>query len=313
MVRTVNGVIFCLICMICFILFPCTSNASDISIVIDGEAINTGSWEVKPFIQNNRVMVPLRTVAEKLGAFVGWNYEQNFAHVIMNDHGIKALFILGVSECRLNANSICLDVPPYIKNGKTIVPLRTLAEILFCKVTWDEKSKTVLVSTAMPNSHNSPEWDQMYNVWQKHNGTNNNPYFKKFLFELYALANSSEKEGTISLETQGGVQFTMAVSENGNMISISHNVEKSSHSAEFISLRLLLGHENFIGNGDGLLFDMDAVRRKVIEGGGNVATDITATGETDKYSYIIKEYNQSGGYLGTCDLREVLIIRKTNG
>ena len=312
--RAVKGLILCLICMLCFTIFPCVSDASDnISIVIDGKLINTEVWEVKPFIQNNRVMVPLRTVAEALGAFVGWNNEQNFAHVIMNDHGIKAQFILDVSHCRLNSSSISLDVSPYIKNGKTIVSLRTLAEILFCEVTWDGKTKTVIISTAMPKDYNSSEWEQKYNMWQKHNGTINSPYFKEFLFKLYTLSNSSEKEGTIALETHEGLQFTMTVSENGNVISISHNAEDLSYTVEFISLRLLLGYENFIGNGDGLLFDMDAVRRKVIEGGGNVATDITATDETDKYSYTIKEYNQSGGYLGTCDLREVLIIRKTNG
>ena len=46
------------------------SSSSAISIYIDGQKL---TLDTKPVIENNRTLVPLRGVFEKLGAAVDWN------------------------------------------------------------------------------------------------------------------------------------------------------------------------------------------------------------------------------------------------
>lgn len=46
----------------------------------------------------------------------------------------------------LNGNEIKPDVPPVVKEGRTLVPVRALTEALGAAVQWNEKEQTVLVS-----------------------------------------------------------------------------------------------------------------------------------------------------------------------
>lgn len=65
-----------IICLFIFAtLFASASFAEDSSVglIIDGEVIDTGAWQVAPFISDGRTMVPLREVAELVGAKVGYN------------------------------------------------------------------------------------------------------------------------------------------------------------------------------------------------------------------------------------------------
>jgi len=39
-----------------------------------------------------------------------------------------------------------LDVPPFIKDGRTMVPLRFIAEEFGCRVEYEETTKTVFIS-----------------------------------------------------------------------------------------------------------------------------------------------------------------------
>ena len=39
-----------------------------------------------------------------------------------------------------------LDAPPYIEMGRTMVPVRFVAEALGANVDWQEKSRTVIIT-----------------------------------------------------------------------------------------------------------------------------------------------------------------------
>ena len=55
-------------------LFSYTAFASvNFELSANGSDIDTSSVPVKPYIQNESVMIPLRTVGKKLGYEVGWN------------------------------------------------------------------------------------------------------------------------------------------------------------------------------------------------------------------------------------------------
>ena len=109
-------------------------------------------------------------------------------------------------------------------------------------------------------------------------------------------------------------EIQISVDENSQSMHIVSNNSKLAGNIEEIVLNILVGFEDYASDyGDRLKFAISDSRRSAIDSKNNITADIEAKGETNKYSYTIKEYNQSGGYLGTCDLREILIIRKTNG
>lgn len=53
---------------------------------------------------------------------------------------------IGSKEITNNGAKKTMDVAPFIKDGRTFVPIRFVAEELGCKVDWDDKTKTVLIT-----------------------------------------------------------------------------------------------------------------------------------------------------------------------
>jgi hypothetical protein len=111
-----------------------------IKVFLDGEAMN---FEVPPFIEQERTMVPLRAIFEALGAVVKWNGETRTVTATREDLEIK-LVIDGPAY--KNGETVSLDVPAVIVNSRTFVPLRFVSEALGGTVTWDNTSKTVTIT-----------------------------------------------------------------------------------------------------------------------------------------------------------------------
>ncbi len=107
-----------------------TAAAASSQLKVDGMTVQT---DVKPEIKNNRTMVPLRVISENLGAKVHWSDGQ----VTLTKSEMKVSLKLNSSKAAINGKTVLLDAKPYLKNGRTIVPLRFLAETLGCKVHYD--------------------------------------------------------------------------------------------------------------------------------------------------------------------------------
>lgn len=62
---------------------------------------------------------------------------------------LKIILTVGSKDLEKYLNEdktiIKMDIAPYIKDGRTMIPIRYLAEALEMKVTWDEKTRTVLL------------------------------------------------------------------------------------------------------------------------------------------------------------------------
>lgn len=82
------------------------------------------SLEVAPKIIQNSTMVPLRFIAESLGAIIDWD-----------DTTQKVQIKLGNKSTTLT--------PSIIEEGRTLVPVRYISESLGAKVTWYEKAKRI--------------------------------------------------------------------------------------------------------------------------------------------------------------------------
>ncbi len=131
-----------------------TSAGENVNVIIDEDVL---SFDVAPQIINGRTMVPLRGIFEYFGAEVTWN--QNLQSIRSTLGNVSIFMQVGNQEAVINGNSVILDSPPIITNGRTLVPVRVIAEAFSAKVSWDGETKTVIIETPYPKSKNKPASD----------------------------------------------------------------------------------------------------------------------------------------------------------
>ena len=94
--------------------------------------------------KNNRILVPLRDLAEFIGCDVSWNSDTKTAYVSKDNNVIS--FKINSANYTVNDTVYAIDVPAEIFNGKTYIPLRTVGEALGMNVIYNEKNHTVTLS-----------------------------------------------------------------------------------------------------------------------------------------------------------------------
>jgi len=119
---------------------PLNLEARTIRILLDGAPMTV---EVAPVIRAGRVLVPFRALFEAFGATVGW---QEATETVTGQLGTTSIALrLNREEAVVNGRTVRLDVAPFVMAGRTLVPLRFVAENLGADVTWDESTYTVTV------------------------------------------------------------------------------------------------------------------------------------------------------------------------
>ena len=98
-------------------------------------------FDQQPIIENGRTLVPMRKIFETLGATVDWNGETQTITSTKGDTTI--ILTVGNKTAYKNGEAIELDVPAKIINGRTLVPVRFIAESLDITVEWDDYYKIV--------------------------------------------------------------------------------------------------------------------------------------------------------------------------
>jgi peptide/nickel transport system substrate-binding protein len=98
--------------------------------------------DVSPVIQDGRTLVPMRAIFEALGAQVYWDNPD-----IVRSYRREDVLVLqlGSRIAWVNGPSRQLDVAPIAISGRTMIPLRFVAEALGAKVEWIESTRTVTV------------------------------------------------------------------------------------------------------------------------------------------------------------------------
>lgn len=128
--------------VISFAFAPSTKAASAIKVEMDGDVIQFDQGAVSV---NGRTLVPMRTIFEELDSTVQWTAKTK---TITANRGTKKItLVVGSKNATVNGQKITLDVPPQIINGRTLVPLRFISEALGAKVDWNNKTKTVTITT----------------------------------------------------------------------------------------------------------------------------------------------------------------------
>lgn len=104
--------------------------------------------DVQPFFENGRTMVPFRTVAEALGAEVG--YDSGTVSASLDSTVCR--FAIGGDTLTVSdratgkvLKTVPLDASPIEKDGRTCVPVRFLAESLGLTVEWDDGAQCAVL------------------------------------------------------------------------------------------------------------------------------------------------------------------------
>lgn len=117
----------------------------DVSVQLNGKAL--AFTDAAPEITNGRTFLPFRAVLEAIGAEVG--YDAQTSTVSAKRDGVDLSMVLGQNTATVvedgQTRTMEMDVTPYVKNGRTYVPVRFVAESFGCSVGWDSDTSTVII------------------------------------------------------------------------------------------------------------------------------------------------------------------------
>ena len=97
-----------------------------------------------PVVENDRTLIPLRGLFEKMGAEVNWDGSTCTASVLKNDTILS--FRINYYNADVNGDIKYMDVPARLVNDRTMIPLRFLSEELGYTVEWVQDTKTIIIS-----------------------------------------------------------------------------------------------------------------------------------------------------------------------
>lgn len=133
-------------CFLFLLLFSCsmqTAAAASVSVTLNGKQL---AFDTAPYIENGRVLVPMRGVLESLGYSVHW--KEHTQTVVAMKNGMELSLPLNSKTITVNDKQVSIDVPAQLHGSRTFVPLRFLAEYSGADVQWDAASSTVVIHSA---------------------------------------------------------------------------------------------------------------------------------------------------------------------
>jgi hypothetical protein len=104
---------------------------------VDGRAIKL---DAAPVIRYSRTMVPIRAIVEAIGGTISWDAVARKVTIVHKGTTIELW--IGKNVARVNGRTVKTDpkdtrVIPFIVNGRTMLPLRFVAETLGLDVQWN--------------------------------------------------------------------------------------------------------------------------------------------------------------------------------
>ena len=119
--------------------------ARQIKLVVDDKDVTSLAT---PIIDNGRTLVPIRFIAEELGAKVDWNDKDRIVTIEKDSNSVVLKIDSHLVQYQ-NSEKSCglIDIPPKIIDSHTFVPLRLVGNALGIGVEWDEKNRTVRIDS----------------------------------------------------------------------------------------------------------------------------------------------------------------------
>ncbi|SHF32608.1 Copper amine oxidase N-terminal domain-containing protein [Desulforamulus putei DSM 12395] len=104
------------------------------------------TMDATPFIENNRTFVPIRYLAYACGVKdedIKWDNTLETVTMKLGDTILQMQ--VGIDQSIQGDLVVDLDAAPIMKNGRTYLPARWIAEAFGYEVRWDEQKKAILI------------------------------------------------------------------------------------------------------------------------------------------------------------------------
>jgi len=124
---------------------------SPIKLIIDGKVVVADPNEPESFIKNDRTLVPIRVIAEELGAEVSWDNDNRTVHISKGDMHVVLPIDSHLIEYTNDTETIfnLSDVAPIIKEDRTFVPIRLVSNALGVGIDWDNDKRAVIIDSSL--------------------------------------------------------------------------------------------------------------------------------------------------------------------
>ena len=159
------------------------ANAKTLSVIYDGEKLD---FDTEPEIIDGRVMVPMRGIFEAFGAKVKWDGDTQTVTAKKKSKTVE--LSVGSNEMTKDGETVTADTAPIIENGRTLIPVRAVSELLELDVDWNEEERTVVISESEEETDDK---------WKENEGSIN-------LSKLEASGNGISVSGNVITITEGG-------------------------------------------------------------------------------------------------------------
>ena len=115
---------------------------NDVNYSINGEG---KKMDAKPFIKNDRTLVPLRFIVEAIGGEVNWDNDNRL--VTVNSKGKTIELPIDSKTIKIDGKDVNIDQAAIIKGDRTFVPIRFIAENLDMIVNYINDTREIEISS----------------------------------------------------------------------------------------------------------------------------------------------------------------------
>lgn len=196
--------------------------------------------DTTPVIENERTLVPIRAIIEAMGGSVNWDSETQTAELTYNDDTI--LLTIDSTTAYFNDTASELDTAPVIMNGRTMLPIRFIAESFEFDVEWEVESQTVIIRKAFENSEEESSEEQPEEAAQKEETAaaeaeeeedTSSEDGSNILVVYYSATGTTEGVANVIAEALGADLFEIEPAEVYTDDDLDYNDDESRVSCEY--------------------------------------------------------------------------------
>jgi len=100
--------------------------------------------DAPPVLDGGRTMVPLRFIGEVFGAEV--SFDSTTKQIFIHYEQKSIVLTIGSNQATIDGKVVTLDVPAQIVGGRTMVPVRFIADAFEANTSYDSATKTVTIT-----------------------------------------------------------------------------------------------------------------------------------------------------------------------
>lgn len=122
------------------------SGSADFTVGATVYSVNNTQYvmDVAPYISNGRTFVPVRYLANALGATTTWDAATQTVTLTLGSN--TETMTIGSTTMTVNGTATTMDVAPVIVNGRTMLPARWVAQGFGAQVGWNPATQVVLIT-----------------------------------------------------------------------------------------------------------------------------------------------------------------------